>query len=247
MEEFSASDGYELVLVSVRHNQWPEVLPVLGPRVGSADVLFFSNMWTDDGEIRKFLPTDRYLFGFPAAGGGWKGDALEIGLGPRPTFGEVGGGRTTRLLRIEQAFRDAGFQPRSSDRILHWLWAHYATIAGLLCGLAKAGSARAYAASSTIMRESFLAAREGLDVCRARGVRLHGLPGTTGLRMPLPLVVRVARRAYRQPLFATMMDGHLAHAHDEMRKVYEDVVETGSRLGVPMPTLESFRPYVERL
>lgn len=247
VEDLSAADGYELVVVTVRHNQWPEVLPWLGPRIGPADVLFFGNMWTDDEDIRKALPAGQYLFGFPSAGGGMSGSALEIGLGARPTLGEMSGERTPRLLRIERLFRDAGFRPRLSNRILPWLWVHYVTIAGLLCGIAKAGSARAYAASPAVLRESFLAAREGLDVCRARGVRLRGLPGTLGLRMPLPLVVRVARRAYRTPLFETMMDGHLAHAHDEMRKVYEDVVETGTRLDVPMPVLRSFGPYIERL
>ncbi len=247
MEEFSAADGFELVLVAVRHNQWPEVLRFLGPRLGSADVLFFGNMWTGDEEIRKVLPAGRYFFGFPAAGGGWQDGVLQIGLGPRPALGEISGERTPGLLRIDRAFRDAGFEPRVSDRILHWLWVHYATIAGLLCGVAKAGSARAYASSPDILRESFLASREGLAVCRARGVRLRGLPGTTGLRMPLFLVVRVARRAYRNPIFGPMIDGHLAHAHDEMRKVYEDVVETGSRLNVSMPTLRSFRPYIDRL
>ncbi len=96
------------------------------------------------------------------------------------------------------------------------------------------------------MGKSFLAAREGLDGCCARGVRLRGLPGTVGLRLPLPLVISVVRRAYRNPLFEPMIDGHLAHAHDELRKAYEDVVETGSRLGVAMSTLLSSRPHIER-
>ena len=230
----------------MRHNQWPEVLPFLAARLGSADVLFFGNIWTGDEEIRRHLPLGRYLFGFPSGGGGWSNGVLEVGLGARTRLGEINGERTPRLMRIDQALRDAGFRPELCDRILHWLWVHYATIAGLLCGIAKAGSARAYAASASIVRESFLAAREGLDVCRARGVQLRGLPATRSLRLPLSLVVPVARRAYRNPLFETMMDGHLAHAHDEMYKVYHDVVDTGARLGVPMPALLGFGPYIER-
>jgi hypothetical protein len=46
---------------------------------------------------------------------------------------------------------------------------------------------------------------------------------------------------------AGQFEGHAAHADDEMRTIYHDVLAEGERLGVEMPHFRGFQAYVDRV
>jgi len=235
VEDFSPVDGYELVLVCVKRNQLHEVLPSLAQQSGNADILFLQNNWSGRAEIERSLPLSRYLLGFPSAGGGRDQQGIQCALGPGTRLGEVDGQITPRLNKIAEVMRQAGFQPKRTRHIIPWLWTHYAEIAAIVGGLCQAGSFQAFASSSPILKETLLGVREGLAVCRARGIRLWHLPKTLLFFLPAFILVPVMKRSFRTEVARLVYEGHAAHAADEMRIMYGEVLKEGERLGVAMP------------
>ena len=79
-EDLPADHDYELILVSVQHYHFEDVSAFLGPRIGKATLLIFSNFWKDPQASASSLPRDQIAWGFPLAGGGFRKDGVLGGL-----------------------------------------------------------------------------------------------------------------------------------------------------------------------
>ena len=175
MDAFSAQDNYDLIIVSVRAHQLDDVLPLLEKGSGKADVLFFGNNWQGEKKIREYLPAEKYLFGFSRLIGGWRTDNyVECIFFDNPELatmlGERDGQITPRLKNLQAVFEKADLKPVISQDILGWLSIHYVEFLGVIGGILKAGSYDTFVGSSELIRESILATRESLDICKARGI-----------------------------------------------------------------------------
>jgi hypothetical protein len=111
----------------------------------------------------------------------------------------------------------------------------------------KAGSFKALATSSPMLKEALLAAREGLEVCRVRGINPMSLSNIRLIYLPMFIIVPFTMRAYQSEEARLVFEGHAAHAGDEMQVIYHEVLADGKRLGVKMPRFRGFKEYVERL
>lgn len=246
VEDFSPADGYDLILVCVKRNQLNGVLPSLAEKAGDADILFMQNNWSGTAEIEQYLSPSRFVLGFPSVGGGRDENGIQCALGSDTMLGEKDGQITPRLEKIAEVIREAGFKPKITRQIVPWLWTHYAEIAALVGAMYKAGSFKALASSSSMLKEALLAAREGLDVCRARGINPMSLSNIRLLYLPMFIIVPFTKRAYQGEVARIVLEGHVAHAGDEMQVIYHEVLADGERLGVKMPHFEGFKEYVER-
>jgi 2-dehydropantoate 2-reductase len=246
VEDFSPADSYELILVCVRRNQLGDVLPRLAEKAGDATILFLQNNWSGTAEIEHSLAPSRYLLGFPSVAGGRDERGIQCALEAGTRLGEVDGQITTRLRRIAAVMREAGFKPKLSRQIIPWLQTHYAGVAAAVGCLYKAGSFQALVQSSSLVREMFLALRESLEVCRARGINPMSIPENRLDYLPLFLLVPLTKRLFRSEEARLGLEGHAGHAADEMLVVYHEVLAEGERLGVKMPHLRGFQEYVEK-
>ena len=68
-EGLSADHDYDLIIVSVNHNQLSEVIAFLSSRIGKATVLIFNNIWVDPQTAVSALPKEQIVWGFPGGGG----------------------------------------------------------------------------------------------------------------------------------------------------------------------------------
>ncbi len=161
-------------------------------------------------------------------------------------LGEKDGLITHRLQKIAGIMREAGFKPRITRQIVPWLLTHYAEIAALVGALYKASSFTALANNSRLLKEALLAAREGLAVCRARGINPMSISNVRPIYLPMFIVVPFTKRAYKSEEARLVFEGHAAHANDEMQVIYHEVLADGERLGVKMPYFRGFKEYVER-
>ena len=236
-----------MILVCVKRNQLIDVLPQLAEKAGDADILFLQNNWSGSAEIEQCLAPSRYLLGFPSLGGGRDEQGIHCVLGAETLLGEVDGRITPRLNKIAEVMREAGFKPTITDKVIPWLWTHYAAIAAIVGGLYKAGSFEALAKDSSLLKEAILAVREGEAVCRARGIHLLQLSNIRPLYLPTLLIVPVIKKVYQREETRLVFEGHAAHADDEMRTIYHDVLAEGERLGVEMPHFRGFQAYVDRV
>ena len=246
VEAFSPADKYELILVCVRRNQLGDVLPGLAEKAGDATIRFLQNNWSGTAEIEHFLAPSHYLLGFPSVAGARDERGVQCALEAGTRLGEVDGQITPRLRRIAAVMREAGFKPKLSRQIIPWLQTHYAGVAAAVGCLYKAGSFQALAQSSSLLREMFLALRESLEVCRARGINPMSIPENRLDYLPLFLLVPVTKRLFRSEEARLGLEGHAGHAADEMQFIYHEVLAEGERLGVKMPHLRGFQEYVEK-
>jgi 2-dehydropantoate 2-reductase len=225
------------------------VLPLLQPeRIGKADVLFFLNLWSAD-EIARALPASSYLFGFPSlVGGGRVGQTITCTIfGSKlqgTLLGEPDGQMTPRLARLATLFKAAHLHPLPQHDILGWLQTHYVVYLGPVGEILKAGSVKNFARHPALVKASIVATREGLAVCRARGVDVKQFPEVRGYLLPLVLTVPVADLQYRSKVIQDFMEAAIGQETSELVAQYNDVLREAARLGVPTPTLSALRSYV---
>lgn len=243
VDGFGPADGYELILVSLKHYDVPAVLYQLAVDAGKADVLFFNNWWDDLSAIDDVL-LGRYLWGFPVAGGGWADGVLDAALLDTVHLGEVDGGETPRLARVRGLFESAGLTVQTEPAILHWLWVHFATEAALISSAIAAGSVDALLDDTGRLEAAILTGREALEVCRARGVAVERIPDAATFYAPAEAVAVVIHDFYATNLPARrILERHTGV--EELKRIYTDVVATGQQLGVAMPRLTALGPAVD--
>jgi 2-dehydropantoate 2-reductase len=243
VDGFGPGDGYELILVSLKHYDVPAILYQLAVDTGKADILFFNNWWDDLASVDEVL-AGRYLWGFPVAGGGWIDGVLDGALLDTVHLGEVGGADSARLARIRGLFESAGLKVEVEPDILRWLWVHFATEAALIGSAIAAGGIDALLEDAARLEGAILAGREALETCRARGVAVEQIPDAATFFAPAAAVAAGIHDFYATNLPARkILERHTGV--EELKRIYGDVVATGQRLGVVMPRLIALGPAVE--
>lgn len=247
VETLAAASPVDLILVTVKSNQLDALLPDLAKYAGRADVLFFQNNGWGSQHIQKFLPESQILFGFSRLIRGWKeGRCIECIIFDSPLMstllGEASGEITPRLQKYEAMFRQADLKPQLHRHITDWLATHYVEFLGAAGGILQAGCTEYFVEDDALLREALLATREGLDICRARGINLFrsALFNLWLYYLPLALIIPLARWQYKLPSIQQFFDENVSHNMDELRHGYFDVLNEGIRLGVPTPHLEVF-------
>ena len=247
IEDLSPQNDYEFIIVSVNNVQLKEVLPVLSKGAGSANILFFQNNWDDFDEIQKYLAPEQYFFGFPFMVGGGRDEnginSVISGLKQSYTLlGERNGETTPRLKKMADSFRDANLKPIITNQIISWLITHYAVAAGLSAGVMKAGgSMKTFAGDSKLLRESFMSIREGLEVCRKRGIDPKKVKAIAFYTFPFFISIPIAKKIFSKEVLSLMFEGHVEHAPDEMKKMLQDILERGEQYNINMPVLKVYR------
>ena len=246
IEELSSQNDFEYIIVSTNSLCLKEVLPVLGQSAGKAHILFFQNMWNDFDEIANYLSPEQYFFGFPFMVGGGRDDksiySAISGLKYSHTpLGELNGEITARVQKIAKALEDANLKPMISTQIGVWLITHYAVAAGMSAGIIKAGSGKAFAGNSKIIRETIKSIREGLEVCVKRVINPKTEKANKLYYLPLFISVPIAKKVYANEALSIMFDGHTKHSPDEMKKMLEDIIECGEKHNIDMPFLKQFK------
>jgi ketopantoate reductase len=248
VDELNAEDNYDLIIVCVRAHQLEAALPMLAKGSGEADILFFGNNWWGEEKIRKFLPAEKYLFGFSRLVGGWRtGNQVECIFFDNPELvtmiGERDGQVTPRLQNLRDMFEQANLKPVISPDILSWLAIHYVEFLGVIGGILKAGSFDAFVDNSELIKESILATRESLAICKARGIDFKKA-APVNIRIidstPVFLLTPLVKVQYRTPSIKQFFEENIQHGMEEIACQYADVLSEGKRLGVQIPYLTEF-------
>ena len=253
-DELNPEAGYELIMVCVRAQQLDDTLPLLAKNIGKANVLFFGNNWWGDERIQKQLPAGQYLFGFSRLVGGWRNnDQIECIFFDTPglvtMLGEKDGRTTPRLETIVKIFKEANLKPVISHDILGWLAIHYVEFLGVIGGILKAGSTKAFANDPDTIKDAILATREELKTCKARGIDLaRAAPLNIRLvnSLPIFMLLPLVKSQYQTPSIQQFFEENIAHGREELITQYYDVRAEGQRLKVSTPSFESFEPYFSR-
>lgn len=243
-EALDPGDGFDLIVLSVGHHRLAEAAAFLAPRLGTATVLVFGNLWEEPLTAVAPLPADRVVFGFPQAGGGFGDDGVLWGaMLPSAIIGTTDASPTRREQEVLTAFRQAGLSVRQEKDMRGWLWLHFIADAGMFAQAMRSGSLANMVGDRRAFRNAFVTTRELLPVLEARGVDL-GRHRSAALPYRLPRLVAAASgwATVLIPIARRSLAAHTDPHAPEARAVLEDTLREARRLNIPTPRLEQETP-----
>jgi 2-dehydropantoate 2-reductase len=238
-ESIDPGDGFDLIVLSVGHHRLAEAAAFLAPRLGTATVLVFGNLWEEPLTAVAPLPAGRLVFGFPRAGGGFMEDGVLWGA----MLPSVVIGTTAASPRREQevltAFRRAGLAVREEEDMRGWLWLHFVADAGMFDQGIRSGSLANMIGDRRAFHEAFLTTRELLPILEARGVDLRRHRGAMlPYRLPRLAAGASGWATALMPMAQRSLAAHTNPHATEAQAVLEDTLREARRLSIHTPRLE---------
>jgi 2-dehydropantoate 2-reductase len=247
-EDLPHDHDYDLILLSVTHDKFPEAVDYLAPRLADATLLIFNNLWADPQDAVAPLPRGQLVWGFPGGGGGLAPDGTVRGvmssfvfLG-RMKWSSGADGQLERYAAVRTLFRSTGFRVVENGDFKRWLWIHFLMDAALGAQAIKAGGLQALMDSPAHLKEAVLLLKEMMPVLEARGTK----PGLTGglLRtLPPRLLGSVLQKSVFRSgsLSRAAMDlaSDSDHGTVDLAAFPRDVLSEARRLNVRVPRLEA--------
>jgi len=240
IDRLDPEDSYDYILVVIRKNQVPDLLPVLALN-RSPNVVFMVNNPSGPDEFTAALGKERVMLGFVFGGGKRDGSVIRAISGLRgmaTPFGEIDGRITPRLTRLVRILCQAGLKSKTSTDISDYLATHAALVAPFAHLLIKHGcDPYALARSTADLRLLVDALREVLDVLRATGFKI--IPSGNNLVRIIPRFVLVAAlRRLLSTKFAEVGAGwHCSQAPDEMRQLGIELMALVEKSGLSVPAI----------
>ncbi len=247
--QIDSSDGFDLMIVATKHYQAVQALKQYLPGTPDKTILLFTANWEGTEDIDRILPRSFALWGYAKATGGFDAEGVLVAtLDPAVRLGMLEGSDPKRFNAVSELFQKAGFSLDVKPKIIEWLWVHHAINAGGIGVCLWAGGIAEATRSLSTMRLGVWAAREALEVVKARGVVPESYPDARSvLNTPIWLASLGAAWGIRSTEKGRRLlkASHFANSAEEMKSFYFDVLHTGESLGVAMPHLSSLRKKIE--
>ncbi|WP_434445479.1 ketopantoate reductase family protein [Lentzea sp. E54] len=245
-EDLDAGHDYDLIVLSVNHDQLDDAVEFLSTRVGKATLLMFGNVWADPAAVVSALPADQVVWGFPGGGGGFTGSTLTGGVVKTVFLGFCdSSNRGARYQAVRRLFAGAGFSVSQVRDFRSWLWFHFIMDAGLMTQALAAGGQAGLVRSRAALAESVLLIREMIPLLKAKGGTPR-LGAALVSRVPVGLLSFVLQKFLSgKNMFSFLMEelDRTGHMTRESAGVYpRDVLADARRLGVRLPRLERLEP-----
>jgi len=246
VEAISPADGYELIIVPTTAQQVAAALKTLLPFSGDATFLIFSANWDGTAAYDAILPRERYLLGYPDAGGTIRDGVYWTNIGPEVHLGLLEGQSAEKMEQVKATFARANLKPDMQANILHWLWIHNAGVIGIAAAFAKYKTVPGYLSDKPLVKQSLRATKELYALCAQRGVNLKQYPEISYMNWPLWLVALLLRLNFSRN---ESMQRYTAHAASEgslqeTKYFYIKAMRTADDLSFPMPDLKAVGIYL---
>lgn len=251
ISELKNSDRFDLFIISTKANTLISVLESFRDKISpETPVLIFQTMWQGAYVVEKALGSNNFIFGFPHIVGGGRDEngiyCTIFGNKNAPTMlGERNGKITGRLMAVSNVLENADMNPLISDDILGWIYTHYAEAAGLLAGVMQTDDYVNFASDKDILKKTILAIREGLRVCKARGVNVKKIKPQCYYFLPTWIMVPLMQKMYSGDGAKLMVKGHITHSLEEMKSMVFEMIAAGRSYHIDTPQLDEMAQKVK--
>ena len=226
IDTLSAADCYDCVFLTVRADQLHGALSQLKENI-SPTIVTMVNSLEDYTKWEALCGKGRILPAFPGAGGGWDGNVLDASLTPRmiqpTTFGEIGGTKTQRVLRLKQLLQRAGIPYQMVKDMRLWQFCHLAMVVPLADAYYETtGNPADVYRDRTIMRKTVEALQSNFRRVKKQQGRL--CPAKMNLLRVTPACIlrRVLPMVYRSSFGNRFMYQHAMKAPKEMAMLHKE-------------------------
>lgn len=238
-------DNYDGVLVCVNRYELKNVLPLLAEHQDrSGYFAFLQNNWDINAEIEAFLPKEKTLVAFPSSvGGGRSDDRLEVIVFDEAT--RLGGESLLGINDLRKSLGEVGIKTCYDKNIYDWLKLHYLQQSITAGAVLESGGFLEFAQDDKAIKKMIKAFREGIEVCRLKGVPTYKIFPANLFRLPLLLLTPMMKKMFLDPNTIDMVNNHMKKGLPEWIVGYYEVLEDGSKLGLPMKVWGSYRSSVD--
>lgn len=248
MHETIAPDhDYDLIIVSVNHEQLGPVMEVIGHRAGKATILMFNNIWDDMQTIIEPLPKDQVIWGFPGGGGGFREQTLQGGI-TKSVFLEAAGTAASkeRHRSVVALLEQAGFSLSLQKDMRSWYWEHFILNAAMAAQVFHEGSYHNLYRSAATVKKAVLLMQEMLPLIKARGGKA-GISGKAMMYLPAGLTAygtyKVIGGNNIMGEIMRQMEDSAYISRESLARFPKDVLAWARHAGISLPGLEALEHY----
>lgn len=237
---------YDGVLVCVNRYELKDILPILAKSQHLASYFaFLQNNWDLKREIEAFLPREKTMVAFPSGvGGGRSEDGLEVIVFDEAT--RLGGECQMGMNDLSQSLEEVGIKTHYDKHIYDWLKLHYLQQSITAGVVLEKGDFLSFAQDDQAIKKMIQAFREGIEVCRLQGVPVHKIFPANLFKLPLFLLARVMKKMFLDNNTIEMVNNHMKKGLPEWIVGYQEVLEDGLKMGLPMTVWSSYKIFVDR-
>jgi 2-dehydropantoate 2-reductase len=224
VEKLEKDDYYDLIMVIMQRQQVSQILPILKENI-SPTIIFTGNNPSGADEYLEYIERERILLGFGGPGG-YREDYRIIAAYVDNVIlyvGELDGGISERLKKIEKVFTESGIKVDISKNIDAWLKTHAAFISPLAMGSYAARHRNTKLGKERELVDLALKGfRENLIALRDLGIPILPKKYQTLRWIPLFIIRRKILNLINSEFGRIALSGHADAAEMEMKKLTTD-------------------------
>lgn len=249
VDHLGPTDFYTLIIVLVRKNQLPSVLPALAANHCVRNILFMVNNASGYEELIHAVGRERIVLGFAGAGGVRQDGVIRYRIVSRilqpTTFGELDGTHTERVAQIMRMFRNAGFPVAFTRNMDAWQKTHVAWVGPIAHAVYLVGGDHIrLSRSPDIIQLMVDAIREGFAVLERLGIPITPPKHRVWLAVPKPLLIWALQRWIGTNQFRTVAAAHAMAAPDEMLQLAEEFRSLADAAALQTPAIDLLRSHI---
>jgi ketopantoate reductase len=237
---------FDLIIVCLKNFQLKDAVPYISKFSGSAHILFLGNIWHEFEFIEENFSKNRVSYGFPGITGGGRSDnsiTCTLFKNGNTMLGQTGDLSGKFIGEIAHLFGTAGLQPKIIHNIDHWIKPHVIWEVATFGAICKAGNAKAFASAYKSIKHSALAIKEGLNVAKKEQVRVWAIFPYNLFYLPSFIITVLLKNSYKEEMLK-VIERHMKHGFDELKKLYDDILNDGTKHDIHMPYLRSYEKYI---
>jgi 2-dehydropantoate 2-reductase len=244
IEELSSNHDFDLIMISVNHNQLSNIINWLEPLVNNSTVLMFNNIIDEPLNSIGSIPKEQVVWGFPGAGGAFiNQNTLDGGVMKNIFMGNID--NTTNKNRydiVTRLFKNAGFGISENKDMRNWLWFHFISNASMMAAASKVGSLNNLFDSTSALKDFALNLRELIPLMRAKGSKVSAITNIA-VNLPAGLVafamkLALAKGNLPREIMRSASGSENLKAESNVIFVRDTLAEA-RRLGISIPRLEA--------
>jgi ketopantoate reductase len=230
------SADFDLIIVPTNWYQTESALKGLFPKCPNSFYYILTSNWTGTEIFDKILPKNQYILGYPDGGGTVKDGVYWTNIGSEIHISKPDSGNQKGFELIKEIFSRANIKLDVQENMLHWLWVHNAGSTAISLAFQKHKNVEKYLKDKELLRSSFIATRECLDLCEKRGAYSNKYPEIAAFKWPMWILIPIFKFNFRHN---ESMKRYTAHGEsmpvEDIACNYYDILNTAKEYNFKMP------------